>query len=816
MPIQRPMLPVAAGLMGGIALGACWPGYADLAWPMLLVLTAGMACCILKRRPATVLPLLFLAAAGYLSVQPWLAPRLPGQHVSRYADQGRWEIQGIVVEEPLRRHERLKFVLDTRRLTGKQGDVQVRGYLQVTAALPAPTLTRGDRVRFSAHIRSVRSFSNPGGGNYERIMALRGILVRAYVGKTGLQPMPAVQQPAGFHTIDRLRLFLSRQMDQALTAQSPDSLHLLKALTLGERGSLPDQVRDAFARAGVGHLLAISGLHIGIVALCTYGLAMRMLVFWPWLLTRAWTRRAASLVALVAVCLYGTLAGLSPSTQRAMVMALVFLAGWWVGRSHDWFNTLAIAALVLLVVTPHAMLNVSFQLSFAAVTTILLGLNRLHGWTFLKPDHGLRARLAARFAVFVLVTLMATLGTLPLIMHHFNQVSLVGPAANLVVVPLAGSVAVPLGLSGCLLAGISPCLAAWLWQAAALVLDVALWVVHSISQWSHAAVTCVTPTPIEIGLYYLGLGLVSIPGRRWIKITALLTILAAAGVDAAYWMYRRYYHSDLCVTALDVGQGSANLLQLPGGFVALVDGGGFGDPRIFDVGERIVAPALWRNKIKTVDLVVLSHPNADHLNGLVFILEHFSVGEVWSNHQPTDTLGYERWSDAIKHRGIPHLPFVKLQSRSIRGNTSLEILSPPKDFLIRSREETWRDLNENSLVLKVSHGAISFLFPGDIGWRTEREMMQRLGADRLHSTVLFLPHHGSRKSGSMPFLEAVQPREAVISTGWQNPFHFPHTRTMERLIRTGATAWRTDLCGAVSFYTNGQDYHIETCRPCNE
>lgn len=816
MSIQRPMLPVAAGLMGGIALGACWPGYESLAWPILLVLTAGMVSCILGRRAATVLPLLFLAAAGYLSVQPWLAPRLPGQHVSRYADQGRWEIQGIIADEPLCRHERLKFVLDTRRLNGKKGGVQVCGYLQVTAALPAPTLARGDWVRFSAHIRSVRNFSNPGGFDYERFMAQRGILARAYVGRTGLHPMSAVKQPSGFHPIDRLRLFLSRQMDQALAARSPDSLHLLKALTLGERGRLSDQARDAFARAGVGHLLAISGLHIGIVALCSYGLALRVLVFWPWLLTRAWTRRAASLAALVAVCLYGTLAGLSPSTQRAMVMALVFLAGWWVGRSHDWFNTLAIAALALLVVTPHALLNISFQLSFAAVTTILLGLNRLRGWTSLKPDHGLRGRLAARFAVFALVTLLATMGALPLIMHAFNRISLVGPAANLVVVPLAGSLAVPLGLSGCLLAGISPSLAGWLWQAAALTLDGVLWAVQWISQWSHAAVTCVTPTPLEIGMYYSGLWLVLIPGRHWIKTTALAVILAAAGADATYWILNRYHSSDLCVTALDVGQGSANLLQLPGGFVALVDGGGFGDPRIFDVGERIVAPVLWRKKIKTVDLVVLSHPNADHLNGLVFILEHFTVGEVWSNHQPADALGYERWANAIKNRGIPHLPFTKLPRSSIRGNAIFEILSPPEDFLIRSHKETWRDLNENSLVLKVSHGAISFLFSGDIGWRTEREMVQRLKPDRLKSTVLFIPHHGSRKSSSMSFLEAVQPQDTVISAGWRNHFHFPHARTMERLTRTGATLWRTDLCGAVSFFTNGQDFRIETCRTCNE
>ncbi|MEJ2037517.1 MAG: MBL fold metallo-hydrolase, partial [Desulfosarcinaceae bacterium] len=270
----------------------------------------------------------------------------------------------------------------------------------------------------------------------------------------------------------------------------------------------------------------------------------------------------------------------------------------------------------------------------------------------------------------------------------------------------------------------------------------------------------------------------------------------------------------LCVTALDVGQGTAHLLQLPGGFTALVDGGGFGDPRIFDVGEWIVAPLLWRNKIRTVDLVVLSHPNADHLNGLIFILEHFNIGEVWSNHQPADTLGYERWSSAIRSRGIVHRPFGQLPRRTTRGGVGFEILNPRPGFMERSREERWRDLNENSLVLKVSLGAVSFLFSGDIGRRTEAELVRLVGPGRLKSTVLFVPHHGSAGSSSVSFLKAVQPRDAVVSAGWQNIFHFPHVRTLARLDAAGAHAWRTDLCGAVTIVSDGADHFVTTCRPC--
>ncbi|MEJ2037516.1 MAG: ComEC/Rec2 family competence protein, partial [Desulfosarcinaceae bacterium] len=508
MDIHRPLIPAAAGLMGGIVLGACLPGYFALAVAVAAALAAGLLACVLRRRGAGVMPLLFIAAAGYLSVQPWLAPHLPRNHVSRYADQGKWLIQGVVGGDPVCRSGRMRFVLDARHLTGKAGSFAVCGALQVTAALPGPDLRRGDRVSFSGHVRKVRNFSNPGGFDYERFMALRRIFVRTYADKSGLTLMAGDASPDGSGFFNGLRRSLSLRMDRALAGSSPDTLQLLKALTLGERKSLSEGLREQFARVGVGHLLAISGLHIGIVALCVYGGAVRLLVLWPWLLARGWIRRAASLAALAAVFLYGALAGLSPSTQRAMLMVAVCLAGWWVGRGHDWFNTLAVAAIILLVITPHALLNVSFQLSFAAVATILLGLNRNRSRISPQRNQGLGKALPARLATFARVTLLATLGTLPLIMRYFNQISLVGPLANLFAVPLAGSLAVPCGLSGCLLAGISPTLAGWLWQAAALALDGLLLVVQWASRWDYAAVNCVTPSWLELALFYAFLWLV--------------------------------------------------------------------------------------------------------------------------------------------------------------------------------------------------------------------------------------------------------------------------------------------------------------------
>jgi competence protein ComEC len=266
------------------------------------------------------------------------------------------------------------------------------------------------------------------------------------------------------------------------------------------------------------------------------------------------------------------------------------------------------------------------------------------------------------------------------------------------------------------------------------------------------------------------------------------------------------------VTVLDVGQASANLVEFPGGYTALVDGGGFSDNEVFDVGARVVAPLLWRKKIRTVDLVVLTHVNSDHLNGLLYILKHFNVGEVWSNQEPASTRAYGQWDELLTTTGVCHAPFNQMPRKVIQRGVQLEILSPRADFMQRKPREPWRDLNNNSLVLRVCYGDVSFLFTGDIMHQAEMELVSRIGHSGLKSTILIVPHHGSRSSSSMAFLRAVRPEEAVISAGWQNRFKFPHGVVLRRLKSVGSRIWCTANSGAVEITTTGKSYHIEVYR----
>jgi competence protein ComEC len=282
--------------------------------------------------------------------------------------------------------------------------------------------------------------------------------------------------------------------------------------------------------------------------------------------------------------------------------------------------------------------------------------------------------------------------------------------------------------------------------------------------------------------------------------------------DAVYWSYIRFGRRQLRVTAVDVGQGSANLLELPGGDTVLIDGGGFSDNNAFDVGAKILAPLLWRRKIGSIDLVVLTHPNSDHLNGLLFLLQHFDVKAVWSNHEPADTAGYRKWRRLLERRGIRHRNFQTLPAVVERNGVRFEVLAPPRDFLKRRLTETWRDPNNNSMVVRVSLGKVSILMTGDIGEQAELELVGRYSSQRLRSTVLMVPHHGSRKSSTIDLLSAVDPKEAVISAGWRNRFRFPHRETLERLSAVGSRVWCTADSGAIQIITDGETYHVKPTR----
>jgi competence protein ComEC len=426
------------------------------------------------------------------------------------------------------------------------------------------------------------------------------------------------------------------------------------------------------------------------------------------------------------------------------------------------------------------------------------------------------ARIRRRLGMFFAVSLCASWGTLPICLYYFNLASFSGLLANCVVIPLMGYLSVGLGLVGALAGAVSVPAAVACHTVNGVILEWTIAFIGWMAALPYSAVRAVTPSLVEIGLFYTltwaGMALVlrrrSRPpasGRPRLAAAVMAVGLLVAAADAGYWTYQRFWRGDLRVTAIDVGQGSAVLVELPGGHTLLVDGGGTANRSIFDVGAAVVAPFLWRQKIRTIDTLILTHANSDHLNGLIFIAEAFRVGALWSASDQFEHPGYAELIRVCDARGIDRPPFAGLERVQMFGPARLEILHPPAD----PAAGRFRDENNRSIVTRVGLGSHAVLIPGDVMQAAEKGIVRAAG-DRLRSSVLLAPHHGSRTSSSEEFVRAVAPEAVLISCGGRPGSGMPHPVVLERYRAQGARVWRTDQGGALRVVADGRCLRVES------
>jgi competence protein ComEC len=858
---SRPIAALLIALICGIVLGVYFSGHTA---GLLIIAFVSAGCIGIKigcQKTAASVPLIFFSALGYISVQPWVSPNFSANHIYFFSDEIAWQVAGVVDSHPVESKYIKRFVLRADTLKHKNVPYRVTGKMRVSVRGPGPVVAKGDRVVFNSRLREIRNFNNPGGFNYQRSMAFQNIWRSAYTQGSRLKVVHKNSSKDLPQQVHDARLAVAALIDRA-GKQPPGAV--LKALVIGDRSAISTEAREAFNRAGVGHILAISGLHIGIVATVAFVFFQKLLCFIKPLLWRAWTRKAAAILSIFPVCIYGLISGMSPSTQRAVIMVIAFLMTFLVEREADAINTLSLAALIILIIYPPSLFSISFQLSFLAVLSILYGLSRIRlpqPASGVKVKTGIGWQLRRKLLVFFLASFFAICGTLPLVMFYFNQISLIGLLANCIVVPLVGFGVIPCGLFATFIYPFSIQIAFVCVQVCIRVLDYVLILVNELARLQFAAVKTFTPTILEIVCYYV-LGWVVLDRltaksikavfdgnfspasptgfssknyfssftrsglsrlfasitaiQRWLaevlagkrRVIAGLVVILVLTADAGYWLFQRYWNAKLQVTYIDVGQGSATLLELPGGYAVLIDGGGFSDNNAFDMGARVVAPFLRSKKIRTIDTLVLSHPNSDHLNGLNYVARYFNVKTVWTNGEAKDTLGYRDFKEIIDRRHLDFKGFEHMPRKQLINGVEFSFLYPPADFLARKAAEKWRTANTNSLVLKVSFGDVAFLFPGDIGARAEKELVDLAGAD-LDCDVLLVPHHGSRSSSSRLFLSKVRPDIAVISAGWKNRFRFPHAAVLQAYQKNGCRIFRTDQNGAIVFTTDGDRLTVQ-------
>src|SRR5687768_6155754 len=643
----------------------------------------------------------------------------------------------------------------------------------------------GRIVRMPAVLRRPARYLNHGVPDQELLLARRGI---ALVG--------AVKSAALVQIVDRGRWFdesassirasVRRSLARHVSVRDPQSGAVAIAILIGDRGSLDPDVEQRLQEAGTYHVIAISGGNIAILA----GLVLALL--WAAGIRGGWAAAAAAAVLLA----YAHIAGGGASVMRATVMAAVYLSLRIIDQRTAPKHAMAITVAIILLVSPLAIADVGLWLTFGATAAIVAGAARVA----MPSSPWLRA-----LAALLLASVCAEIVLMPIAAFVFQRVTVAGLVVNLAAVPSMAIVQVAammtaaadaVGLTGIAgHAGLVTHLGVRGLIDSAIVVDAAPWLTWRVPS-----------PPLLLMVAYYGL-LIAVVGAQLSARTQRLLALSAGA--AFLWiaiapdtLARRFGDGKMHVTLLDVGQGDSILATLPNGRTLLIDTGGVSLRGAFDIGDRVIGPALRARGIARLDYLAITHGDPDHIGGAVSLVRDFKPAEIWygvfvNQHQPTLML------QQAAARSRSTWRWLQRGDRMDLGGVELRVHHPTLPDWERQKVR-----NDDSLVMELRYGQVSVLLTGDIGREVEQSLMPSL--DLLPTVVLKSPHHGSGTSSSDEFIKAIKPAVVMIGVGRANPYGHPLLYVLKRYTDVGAKVLRTDLFGQIELVTDGETIEVAT------
>ncbi|MGV8073149.1 MAG: DNA internalization-related competence protein ComEC/Rec2 [Syntrophobacteraceae bacterium] len=770
-------------------------------------------------RPYAFFPPVLFLGLGILAGEI-AAPRLPASSdLQPFFDRPKTLFLAEVMSSPEFYPDKIRLPLSLHKAFTEQGTIPVEGGILLsigsTRSVPATWLP-GDRLLLRATLRPFHNFNNPGGYDYIGSQVEKGLYARAYVEDDRLLVRLASGSNSCFTRIatsagKNIEKFRQKALFWFKENLEPDSADFYASLLLGYR--IPKPWAEHLNRTGVTHLLSISGLHLGLVSMSVFWLCCRLIrILAPSLLIRMSDRRLALWPALMAAVLYALVSGLTVPTWRSLIMLAFFFGALSLYRRLDALTALAAAALVILLISPNSLRDISFQLTFAAMFGLFIIYPRFRRlqemfWKWVRADERFIRKLLSPFVDSFWVSLAANLMVLPLTVYYFYGISAAGFAANTVLVPAIGFLVLPVGLLSLALFAVNEHLALPFLKLGAWFLGYCEQAIVWFSGLSWAYFWVGTISVAALVLYYAGMVLALSSWSRQRKAAGLLALGLGFLAVMIFKMLPPAHGAAQFFKAVvvDVGQGSSTLVQFPTGETMLIDGGGFHDDS-FDIGRSVLAPFLWRSGIRKLDYVVLSHDHPDHRNGLRFILSHFDVGCFWETGITDGANGFDELAAIAGRRKILVRRIPEIIGPHDIGGCRVRVLHPNASFI----QEKWNreDLNDVSLVLQIEYGKTSLIVPGDIDQGTEQHVFSEFSASS--QVLLISPHHGSGRSNGPFMLDKLKPRAVIISCGFDNLFGFPSRGTIERCAERKIPMFRTDLQGAVNAVSDGLKWAITT------
>lgn len=688
-----------------------------------------------------------------------------------------WEGQDIILQGQVRgipnaKEDGIRFRLEISQAslkTDPEKQIDLKGIVRLGWFRSTQLVNADETWQLVVRMKRPSGFLNPNGFDYEKWLFTERISATGYIREEPDLNHRVNESPRW--SVNRLRQKIHHSIQTGLEDKA--SAAILSALVVAIRTNFDDEQWKLLQQTGTSHLVAISGLHIAVVAGFAFFPIMLIWGLFPSLNERIPLQVAGALSGVIFATAYAMLAGFTLPTQRALLMVVIALLGLLVRKHYQPSYILAVVVIAVLLLDPLAGMTVSFWLSFLAVTIILVVLKR----QVEKPVMRL-----------IKLQIILSLGMLPLTLFFFGSASLLSPLANLIAIPWISLVVVPLSLIALVFMPISSFISNALFSVSALAIKWMFAGFELLTESPLASVTFAEIPSVYLIIAFSGFLFLLMPKgfpARWLGLIAIL--------PALLFTPDRPKQGEFTFTLLDAGQGMASVVQTQNHNLIYDVGTRFSET--YDIGKLVVVPFLKGKGITTVDSMVLSHKDIDHWGGAEAVLKEITVHEIISSD-------------------LAILPKQQVNI-CIKGNSwqwdgvDFEILTPPVEFI----NNTSQNDNNRSCVLRVSNVNHSLLLTGDIQKKTEKYLLNN-NKEKLRSEVITVPHHGSKTSSTQSFLQAVAPKLGLIPAGYRNRFGHPKEKVLKRYQKMEIPILDTINSGAITidFPKTADRYQIKRYR----